>query len=459
MKKRDHKDLCHGPLFRGIVGYTIPIILTGILHVAFNAADLMVVGQFAGSASVAAVGATSSLTTLLVNFFMGISVGAGVATAQGIGAGEDDHVRRTVHTAIPTALIIGSFLSIVGILFSKTFLHWMGTPDDVLPLAALYMRIYFAGMIANMVYNFGAAILRAVGETKKPLYFLTCAGILNVSFNLFFVAVLHWDVAGVAVATMISQVVSATLVVIELTRRKDACRLQLRKLKIDMTELKKIISIGVPAGIQSSLFAISNVIIQSSVNSFGTLAVSGNAAASNLEGFTYTAMNAFHQTALNYVGQNYGAKKFDRIKRICLICYACVSVVGITVGGLLYIFREPLLSIYITDSAEAISYGVLKIIYVGLPYFLCGIMEVSTGALRAMGGSLISMIVSIFGVCVFRVGWIFTIFQIPKFHSMTSLFISYPISWTVTFAALTVCLYKRYRKEKNEYPEKNKVAV
>lgn len=431
--KRNSMDMCEGPLFKKIVLYTIPIILTSVIQLLFNAADLVVVGRFRGSVAVGAVGATGSIVNLIVNLFIGLSVGAGVAVAQGIGAEDKEHVHRTVHTAMPAALISGVLLTFIGVLGSEQFLEWMDTPGDVIGLSAVYMRIYFCGITANMVYNFGAAILRAAGDTRGPLIYLSLAGILNVVLNIFFVIVFQMSVEGVALATVISQLLSAVLVVIALMKRQDACRFQPKMMHIYKRPLLQMVRVGLPAGIQGSIFSISNVLIQSSINSFGKIAMSGNAAAGNIEGFVYVAMNAFHQTALNFTGQNYGAKKFKRITRIMLISLACVFTVGLVLGLSAYIFSKPLLSIYITDSAEAIEYGILRLAYVAVPYCLCGIMDVMTGLMRGMGSSIAPMLISIIGVCGFRIGWIMTIFQIPAYHTLPYLYISYPISWSATF--------------------------
>ena len=439
--------MLHGPLLSGIILYTIPIILTSVLQLLFNAADLVVVGRFCGSVSVAAVGATNSLTNLLVNFFIGLSVGAGVGVAHGLGSRENTVVHRTVHTAIPTALLCGIFLTVVGVSFSRTFLTWMGTPERVLPLSAVYMKIYFSGVTFTMLYNFCAAILRAAGDTRSPLIYLSLAGVINVILNLVFVIALNMNVAGVALATVISQGISAALVTLALLRRQDSCRLELGKMRFYGAQLKKMLVIGLPAGIQSSLFSISNVLIQSSVNSFGDVFVSGNAASANLEGFVYASQNAFHQTALNYIGQNVGARQYDRIKKILWICLGCVCVTGILLGAAMYAMGPVLLSFYITDSQQAISYGLLRLAMICLPYFLCGMMDVSTGALRGLGASFVPMLISILGVCAFRVFWIFTIFQVPRFHTPQCLFLSYPISWTVTFACQLSAFLYLYRKQ------------
>ncbi len=444
--------MCEGPLFKKIVLYTVPIILTSLLQLMFNAADLVVVGRYCGSVSVAAVGATGSLINLIVNLFIGLSIGSGVRTAQALGSGDYDEVHRTIHTSIPAAIICGVALTFVGLLCSRYFLELMGTPDDVIDLSTIYMRYYFCGITASMVYNFGSAILRAAGDTKGPLLYLTIAGVLNVLLNIFFVVVFKMDVAGVALATSISQMLAAVLVVIALTRRPDACRLHLKRMRIRWKTLLAIIRIGVPAGIQGSMFSISNVIIQSSINSFGSVVMSGNSAASSIEGFVYVSMNAFHQTALNFTGQNFGAHRYDRIKRITAICLGCVSVVGLVLGCAAYFAGKPLLSIYITDSDEAIAYGITRMMYICLPYFLCGIMDVMTGVMRGMGVSIIPMIITVLGVCVFRVGWIYSVFRIPEYHTLPVLYSSYPISWVITFAVeffVFLIIHRRIERKNN----------
>ncbi len=447
MSKRNI-DMVNGPLFKNVITYTIPIILTGVLQLFFNAADLIIVGRFCGSVSVAAVGATGAITNLIVNLFVGLSVGTGVTVAQGLGAGDSNKVHRAVHTAIPTALVGGIVLTFVGVLFSETFLHWMGTPDDVLPLSALYMKIYFAGIIFMMIYNFCAAILRAAGDTKSPLIFLTIAGVINVGLNVFFVTVIDLNVAGVALATTISQGVSATLVIVALIRRNDACQLHISQLKIYKNELYQILKVGLPAGIQGSLFSASNVIIQSSINSFGSAVMSGNAAALNIEGFMYIVLNAFHQSALNFTGQNIGAGKYKRAKKVFIMCLACVLVIGLALSLCLYFLGPKLLSIYITDSAEAITWGMVRMSCLFLPYCLLGLMDVSGGALRGMGVSFVPMVISVVGVCGFRIAWIYTIFRIPEFHTLECLYLSYTISWAITFVAQTIAYFITYNKKK-----------
>lgn len=448
--------MTEGPLLRKIVLYTIPLILTGILQLLFNAADLVVVGRFCGSISVGAVGATGAVINLIVTLFMGLSVGAGILVAHGFGAGDDGLIHRTVHTAIPTAVIGGIILSLIGFFGSEYFLALMDTPADVIGLSTLYMKIYFCGVTASLVYNFGAAILRAAGNSKSPLIFLTISGVVNVILNVIFVRVFDMNVGGVALATSISQLLAATLVLIELAKRTDACRLIWNKLKIYKKEFMRMLAIGVPAGIQGSLFAISNVLIQSSINSFDTIAISGNAAAANIEGFAWVAINSVEQSAMNFTGQNYGAGKFDRITKILKICLALSASIATVLGLTIFALAGPLLSIYITDSALAIEIGIMRIALTCVPYFTCGVMSVMTGMIRGMGSSLAPMIMSVLGVCALRVVWIYTIFAMPQYHTLECIYISYPISWSLTFAmqfAAFLVLKRRKERLKAQHEE------
>ena len=453
LRRRSHIDMLHGPLLKNIVAYALPIIVTSVLQLLFNTADLLVVGWYCGSTSVGAVGSTNALINLMVNLFMGLSIGVSVTVAQGIGAEDRERVYKTIHTAFPVALICGVIITAVGMAFSPTFLEWMGNPDDTMDLATVYMRWYFCGTIGNMVYNFGAAILRAAGDTIRPLMFLSIAGVLNVVLNLIFVCIFQMNVAGVALATAVSQWVSAVLVVLALLKRHDLCRLDPHLLTIDKTAMKRILAIGVPSGIQGSLFSISNVIIQSAVNSFETAAVVGSAAASNIEGYVYTSQNAFAQTAMNFTGQNVGAGQFKRVKKVWRGCLLAVTVVGVALGGLVNLLGRPLLGIYITDSPDAIGYGLTKLLWICLPYFVCGLMECTSYTLRGLGKSLFSMIISVVGVCGFRLMWIFTVFQIPAFHTLDSLFASYVISWTATLL-VGICvllpLLKKLQRQNGE---------
>lgn len=433
MKKSYEIDMCNGPLLGKLLIFALPLMLSGILQLLFNAADIIVVGRFTGSHALAAVGSTSSLINLLVNLFIGFSIGANVLTAQYYGAKDQKNIHQTIHTSILISLIGGIILIAVGVLLARPLLELMATPEDVLDQATLYMKIYFCGMPATMVYNFGAAILRAIGDTRRPLYFLFTAGVLNVFLNLFFVIVFHMGVAGVALATIISQTLSAILVVRCLTNLDGICRLYLKQLKIYPEKLLRIIHIGLPAGLQGAVFSISNVLIQSSVNSFGSIAMAGNTAASNLEGFVYTSMNAVYQTALSFTSQNMGAGKYERIGMILRRCVALVTIIGLALGGLVVLFHQPLLSIYSTDP-EVISYGTIRLFIICLPYFLCGIMDTLVGMLRGMNYSILPMIASIVGVCGLRIVWIFTVFRWN--HTLFTLYISYPITW-----ALTACVH------------------
>ena len=448
-----NRTMLEGPLFSSIVFYTIPVILTGVLQLLFNAADLVIVGRFCGSVSVAAVGATGAITNLIVNLFIGLSVGAGVTVAHGLGGEDDEAVQRTVHTAVPTALIAGVILAIIGICAARPVLTRMETPDNVLPLSVLYMQIYFAGMPVSMLYNFCASILRAAGDTKSPLTYLTLAGVINVVLNVIFVTQLHMNVAGVALATILAQAVSAVLVLRALMRRTDSCRFEWSEMHIYKAQLMKMFRIGMPAGIQGSMFAISNVIIQSSINSFGAAVMSGNAASANIEGFVYVALNAFHQTAVNFIGQNVGALQYKRVNQVFGICMASVTVVGLVLGIGLYAAGEPLLSIYITDSEEAIQHGVTRLLYVANPYFILGMMDVCTAALRGLGASLTPMIISILGICGLRMVWIYTIFQIPQYHTPESLYVSYIVSWTVTLLVQLVAYWLIYKRHTRNLPK------
>lgn len=429
-------DMCNGPLFGKILIFTVPLMLSGMLQLFFNAADIIVVGQFVGHTALAAVGSTGSLINLLVNVFVGLSVGTNVLVARYYGARDAKHLHETVHTSVLTSVLSGTALIVIGLILAEPLLTLMGTPDDVLDQAALYMRIYFVGMPASMLYNFGAAILRAVGDTKRPLYFLFISGIVNVILNLVLVLVFHLGVAGVAIATVTSQVISAVLVALCLIKTDAPYRLELKKLRIHKSKLLEIIKIGLPAGMQGAVFSISNVLIQSSINSFGSTVMAGSTAASNIENFVYTAMNALYQTALSFTGQNVGGGKYKRIGKIMRICVLDVTAIGILLGGGAYLCGSTLLSIYTSDP-QVIQYGLERMMFVCLPYFLCGIMDTLVGSLRGMGYSIMPMIVSLTGACALRIVWIMTIFQMNP--TLSTLFLSYPVSWFVTALAHFIC--------------------
>lgn len=443
MNKTYEMDMCNGPVLKKILIFSIPLMLSGVLQLLFNAADIIVVGRFAGSQSLAAVGSTTALINLLINIFIGLSVGANVVVARAYGGRRDKDVSEAVHTAIAVSIVSGVILIVMGFVFSKLMLELMGTPDDVIDKAVLYMRIYFAGMPVVMLYNFGSAILRAVGDTRRPLYFLTIAGVVNIVLNLFFVIVMHMDVAGVALATVISQCISSGLVLRCLAKSEGGLKLELSKLKIHRKKMLQIFKIGLPAGMQGAIFSVSNVLIQSSVNSFGSIAMAGNAASANIEGFVYNAMNAVYQTNLSFTSQNIGGKKYTRVNRILFACLGTVTVVGMILGFGAYAIGDELLLIYSTDP-EVIRFGMLRMSIIATTYFTCGWMDTMVGSLRGMGYSVLPMIVSLTGACGLRILWIFTIFAQQR--TLTSLYISYPVSWVITAGVHMLCYFLIKRK-------------
>jgi len=448
MKKSYEMDMCNGPIFKKLLIFALPLMLSGILQLLFNAADIVVVGKFTGSHALAAVGSTGALINLFVNVFIGFSIGTNVLVAQYFGARDEKNVQETVHTSILLGIVGGFILIVAGIVFAKPMLEWMDTPDNVLEHAVLYMRIYFVGMPAMLVYNFGAAILRAIGDTKRPLYYLLSAGVINVVLNLFFVIVLDMGVAGVATATVASQVVSAVLIVRCLMQSEGIYRLNLHELKLHRKKLVRIVQIGLPAGLQGAVFSLSNVLIQSSVNSFGSVAMAGNTAAGNIEGFVYTSMNAIYQTALSFTSQNVGGGRQDRIPKIIFQCMAIVIVIGAVMGNLAYQCGPFLLGIYSSDP-EVIQFGMSRMQIICQWYFLCGIMDVAVGILRGLGYSVIPMLVSLTGACGLRVLWIFTVFAWK--HSLFVLYLSYPITWIVTFTVHLICLLVIWKRKKGAW--------
>jgi len=442
-------DMCNGPLLPGILRFALPLIATNVLQLAFNAADMIVVGKFSGSdTALAAVGATGALINLIVNLFIGLATGVNVLIANYRGAGRTQDAQDTVHTAMVTAGIGGVALIFVGLLLSRPLLQLMATPENVIDQSTLYMRIYFMGMPFFLVYNYGAAILRAVGDTKRPLFYLSLSGILNVLLNLFFVIIMGMDVAGVALATITSQALSAVLIVRCLLKTEGTCNLDLKKLKIHKRKLIRMMQIGLPAGFQSSLFSISNVLIQSSVNSFGSMVMSGNTAASNIEGFVYTSMNSVAQAALSFTGQNYGAHKYRRIDKVLGSCLLLAGVSGAVIGNLAYLFGEHLLGLY-TNNPQEIVYGLNRMQIVACFYFLCGFMDTLCYTMRGIGLSVLPTVISLTGACLLRIVWIYTIFA--AYHTQFMLYISYPISWALTSIAYVICYFvirkKKFPKE------------
>lgn len=435
--------MTEGPLLKPILLFAVPLALSNILQLLFNAADMVVVGRFSGSHALAAVGSTSSLINLFTNLFLGFSVGVNVLYAHYTGAGDKKSKKETMDTALFMSVVCGILLSVFSLMFSKAMLVKMGTPDEVLDMAVLYLRIYFLGMPAMLFYNFGSSILRAAGDTRRPLIFLTIAGIINVILNLFFVIVCGLSVAGVALASVISQTVSALLLLRCMTGFGEDIRFTLSDLHLSRNKAIRIMKIGIPAGLQGMLFSISNVLIQSSVNSLGSQVMAANAASSSLEGFVYIAMNAVSQTCISFVSQNHGANKPERVIKTVKICLALTTVTGLVVGGLVNIFGVPLLSVYIADEA-VIAIGLLRLRYLCLPDFLCGTMETMGQSVRGLGYSLAPMAVTLTGACLLRIIWIFTVFS--SVHTLESLYISYPISWAVTTLAHLICFRIYFKK-------------
>ena len=441
-------DMTSGSLFLKILVFSLPLAAMGILQLLYNAADLIVVSNFSSDKeALGAVGSTSTLINLVVNLFMGLSVGTNVLCAHLYGAKDHKRMSDVVHTSIAISFISGLVLGIFGFFFAGTLLHLM---HNDLELSKTYLKIYFIGLPFNMLFNFAAAILRAVGDTKRPLYYLTISGLINVLLNLLFVIVFKMSVGGVALATIISQFISCVLTMITLYRTKESYQFRFKKLKISGSVLKQIAKVGLPAGIQSSIFSISNVIIQSSVNLYGYIGMNGNTAAQSVEGFVYTSMNSVYHAALAFAGQNYGAKNTKNIKKVTLYSLIIVTGIALIMGGTLFLFGKSVLSIY-TKVPEEIEIGYIRLHYLCLPYFLCGIMDVMVGILRGIGFSTLPMLVTIIGVCGFRIAWIYTVFySIADFgdaSTLNYLYISYPISWIITFLAHLICYFTAGRKE------------
>lgn len=437
MKRKSYEiDMCNGSLLPKILLFSIPLMMSSILQLLFNAADMVVVGRFAGSSALAAVGANASLINLLTNLFIGFSVGANVLVARFYGAKKEKEISETVHSAIVLSLLCGLGLMVFGMVVAPQILELMGTPHDVLGQAVLYIRIYFAGMPVILLYNFGSAILRAVGDTQRPLYYLSAAGMINIILNLIFVIGFHLGVAGVALATVISQIVSALLILRCMSKMEGGCQVEWKKLRMKKEKVVQIVRIGFPAGLQGTVFSLSNVLIQSSVNSFGSVAMAGNTAASNIEGFIYMAMNSYHQTALSFTSQNFGAGNFKRIGKVLAECLALVAGVGLLMGWAAYLCGNQLLGIYSSDP-RVIEVGLMRLSVICTTYCLCGIMDVLVGALRGLGYAVMPMIVSLVGACGFRILWIFTVFQWRR--SLLSLYISYPVSWALTGGVHMIC--------------------
>ncbi len=450
LKRRDI-NLTEGPIFKNVLLFAIPIILSGVLQLLFNAADVIVVGRFAGETELAAVGSNGPAINLIVNICIGLSVGANVLTARYIGQRDRERIHRTVHTAVLVSIISGILAGLALFTLTGALLRFLKTPMEVFSSAAGYLKAYAVGVPASVVYNFGAAILRAKGDTARPLYFLIIAGVVNVVLNLIFVIGFHMGAMGVGIATAASQFVAAILVVLCLMHEEGPVKLRLSKLRMYKDEALSIIGIGLPAGIQGSLFSISNMIVQSSINSFNNTALmAGNAAAANIEGFVYITMNAFYHTMLTFAGQNTGARKFDRVDRGLGVCAGTVSGIGILLGVLVVLFDSALLSIYSKD-AEVIHYGSVRFLYLALPYFTCGLMETVLGAVRGLGYSMAPMILAILGACGFRILWIYTVFA--KYNTLSVLLTCYVISWVLTTTAHFITFLVIRKKVRRKYQD------
>ncbi len=455
--RRSDVDMLNGNIVGRMFAYALPVMLSGILQLLFNTADVVVVGRFASDSkkALAAVGSTGSLTSLIISMFVGLSVGACVLISQKLGAGDEDGVSKAVHTSVFIALVFGLLLSAVGIALAPQFLTWMDTPSTVLDWSTLYMRIYFAGMPMTMLYNFGSAILRAKGDTRFPMLVLTCAGVANVGLNLLLVTVFHADVAGVAIATVVSQTVSALMILFHLSRLRGCCRFRLKLLRCDKEILLQIARVGIPAGMQSMFFSISNVMLQAGVNQLGDTTMAGNTTGSNIDSYLYMSCNSVYHASIAFTGQNFGAGQYARIKRIALAGVLIVSVIGLSLGGLVLAFEEPLLELYSPgpDKADIRENAALRLSVTALTYFLCGLMEVACGLLRGLGNSAAPMIISLIGSCVFRVVWIKTVFEhVPSFHNLSGLFVSYPVSWIITTAAEFLAFAIVYRSRVRRAP-------
>lgn len=442
-KNKFEIDMCNGPIMSKLISFSVPLILSGMLQLMFNAVDIIVVGQFSGSTSLAAVGSTTALINVFVNLFMGISLGANVVSARCYAMGRREEMSKTVHTAITIALVSGIIMAVIGVIFAKGALLLMGTPENVINLSTLYMRIYFLGMPFFMLYNYGAAILRAVGDTKRPLIFLVISGCINAGINMLLVIVFDMGVAGVAIGTVISQFVSCALVINCLYRTKSSYQLRFSKLKIEKDYMIQIFQVGVPAGIQSTVINFSNALLQSSVNSFGSVAMAGYTAANNVLGFLYVSVNSITQACMSFTSQNYAVGKHKRMDRVLIDCMVLSISVALILGGGAYLFGTYILNIY-TSNADVIKCGLEILSITTVPYFFCGIMDLFPGALRGMGYSTVPMILSIIGTVGVRILWIFVFF--PMHRSLYFLFISYPGSWIATIVMQVMC-YMLVRKK------------
>lgn len=444
VKKFETLDVTQGPILAKMIKFAIPIFLSGVLQQAFTTADSIVIGRFAGSNALAGISSTASLINLLVNFFMGLSTGAMIAISQHTGANDREGVRNHAHNAVATSLICGIFVAIFGNIICMPMLKLMDTPPEIIGYSEKYLRIYFAGVPAILLYNYGSAIMRTMGDTKRPIIYLAIGGVVNVILNLFFVLVLNMDVDGVAIATVTSNLISGLFVLNNLCHSSHLCRINIKEIKLRKKEFKRIMSLGLPSGIQSAMFSISNIVMQSSINSFGSQFVAGNAAAANIDHYNDYLGSAFVNAAVTFSGQNFGAGNYKRIKKIFIESILCVCGISVCVSSLIITFREPLARLFITDSEYAIEIAGLRNIYVGGMYAICALMGVSSANIRALGKSFSTMMVTVVVACLGRVLWVYTVFE--KFRSPHTLFLVYPVSWAIA-SVINIIMFAHYYKQ------------
>ena len=441
-------SIIDGPVLPNMIRYSLPIMLTNILQLFYNSADMFVVGNFCSDPNaLGSIGCTGALINMILGIFIGLGAGVSVTLAQSIGARDKERSGKIVHTAFCLSILLGVIVTVLGNVIAVPILHAMNTPDVFLEGASMYVKIYFCGSIANIIYNFFAGILRSRGDTVRPLLFSMAGGVVNIILNLIFVLVFGMGVEGVAIATISSQFISAILVIIHMTRLDDECRLDFKKLCFDMHSFKQLVKVGLPAGIQGSLFSISNMVLQMGYNSLSPAIVNANTAAMNVDGYIYNILNSFYHTCLTFCSQNFGAKKFDRVKKVCFLGAGTVTAIGIVLGIIVTVFSDTLVGIFNSDP-EVLGYARYRLMIIGLPYFLCGLMEVGSGLLRSIGHSLKALIITFLGSCVLRIVWVYTVFM--KFPDVRVLYMAFPISWFVTSATLLIMFYFSYKKEKSK---------
>lgn len=439
-------SITEGRILPNMIKYALPIMFTNVLQLFYNSADMFVVGNFcADENALGSVGCTGSLINMILGIFIGLGAGVSVALAQSLGAGNKERSSRIVHTAFCLAIFLGAVVTLIGNIIAVPLLHLMNTPSEFIDGATLYVKIYFWGSIGNITYNFFSGILRSRGDTVRPLIFSMVGGVINIILNVISVVGFGMGVEGVAIATIVSQLISAILIIIHMTRLKDECRLDFRKLGVDRSVLVQLIKVGLPAGIQGSLFSVSNMLLQSGYNSLGPIAVNANVAAMNVDSYIYNILNSFYHTCLTFCSQNFGARKFGRMKKVCFCGAGIVTVLGIVLGVAAYVFADPLISIF-NKNPEVIEIARYRLMIVGLPYFLCGLMDVGSALLRSIGYSLNSLLVTFFGSCVFRIVWVYTVFQ--TYHEISVLYLVFPISWFITSFTLYLMFFICYKREK-----------